>query len=227
MCLFANATEKRALIVAIGTYPTNSGWPNISSANDAILMRTTLQSQDFNAKNITTLADDKATKANIIRSLENLIAQSTVGDAVVFHFSGHGQQIADQNGDELDDYDEALIPYDAQKLVSAKYHGENHLRDDELNRFLFRLREKIGPTGDVLFLLDACHSGTATRGTNDGIIYRGTDVPFGSTAPADRKNPGNSGIFNEQQNSTYVGQDNLAPFIVISGIHPTNSVLPE
>jgi hypothetical protein len=37
----------------------------------------------------------------------------------IFNSSGHGQQIQDDNGDELDGYDEALIPYDAAAMLRS------------------------------------------------------------------------------------------------------------
>ena len=213
---FAYSGEKRALIVAIGSYPENSGWNKLSSANDARLMRTILISQGFKGSNINSLLDEKATKANILKSLENLIVQSQKGDVVAFHFSGHGQQIADKNGDELDGDDEALIPYDARKSASAQYHGEKHLLDDELNGFLYRLREKVGAKGDVIFFLDACHSGTASRGTEDDAIYRGTDVPFELAEADANKNAEEPERFDEQQQHSTRGKADLSPFVIIS-----------
>ena len=215
-CTLMFAGEKRALIVAIGFYPENSGWNKLSSANDARLIRTILQLQGFEDKNIMILADEKATKSNILKSLENLIAQSNKSDVVVFHFSGHGQQITDINGDELDGYDEAIIPYDAKKTVSAQYKGDKHLLDDELNGFLYRMREKVGAKGDVIFFLDACHSGTATRGAVGEAIYRGTDVPFELVKTDSNKNGDEAGKFDEQQNFATRGNADLSPFVIIS-----------
>ena len=214
--IFAYSGEKRALIVAIGSYPTNSGWNKLSSANDARLMRTILISQGFKDSDISTLLDEKATKANILKALENLIVQSQKGDVVVFHFSGHGQQIADKNGDELDGYDESLIPYDARKTVSAQYHGEKHLLDDELNGLLYRLREKVGIKGDIIFFLDACHSGTATRGAEDDAVYRGTDVTFGVAKPDSQRNFNDAEKYDEQQYHSTRGNADLSPFVIIS-----------
>ncbi|MDP1621230.1 MAG: caspase family protein [Bacteroidales bacterium] len=215
-CVFAYGGDKRALIVAIGSYPANSGWNKLSSANDAKLMRTILQQQGFEDKNIAILADERATKANILKSLENLITKSNKSDVVVFHFSGHGQQIVDKNGDELDEYDEALIPLDARKTETTQYKGTKHLIDDELNGFLYRLRQKVGPKGDVIFILDACHSGTATRGTEDEAIFRGTDVPFEIAKPESNKYSEESDKFDEQQSQLTRGNAELSPFVIIS-----------
>lgn len=213
---FAYSGEKRALIVAIGSYPENSGWNKLSSANDARLMRMILIQQGFKDSNISTLVNEKATKYNILKSLESLTIQSQKGDVVVFHFSGHGQQIADKNGDELDGYDEALIPYDARKSASAQYQGEKHLLDDEVNGFLYRLREKVSAKGDVIFFLDACHSGTATRGTDVGEVYRGTDVPFGVEKPDSQRPSNDAQKYDEQQYHSTRGNADLSPFVIIS-----------
>ena len=37
--------------------------------------------------------------------------------------------------------------------------------DDELNGALTDVRKKLGPNGHLIVLLDACHSGTGTRGS--------------------------------------------------------------
>src|SRR6185436_1140739 len=78
--------------------------------------------------------------------------------------------------DETDGYDEALVPYDAgMRFDPVTNNGSHHLRDDELGDKLRQLRKKIGNTGSLLVLLDACHSGTATRGQAIAIT-RGTDA---------------------------------------------------
>ena len=88
---------------------------------------------------------------------------------LVFHYSGHGQQITDDNGDEPDGYDETIVPYDAPMRAEAGYRGDKHLRDDELARKLLALRAKVGPTGNVVFAFDSCFSGAISVcfATND------------------------------------------------------------
>lgn len=86
------------------------------------------------------------------------------------HYSGHGQQMTDVHNDEKDGLDECWIPYDAFRKVSATYHGEKHLTDDELNVYLNAIRHKIGAKGKLLVVIDACHSGDGTRGDNDEVV---------------------------------------------------------
>ena len=156
---------KHALIVAIANYAPGTGWMPISSDRDVELIRAALLQQAFSNDRIQVLTDAKATKAGIVAELRALAGRVQAGDVVVFHFSGHGQQVMDDNKDETDGYDEALVPYDAPAhYASPDNTGQHHLRDDELGALLAEIRGKLGPQGDLLVLLDACHSGTATRG---------------------------------------------------------------
>lgn len=155
-----------ALIVAVGHYPESSGWPKISATNDIALIRSALLSQRFSEKNIFELRDSTATKAGIISAIkDHLLKRAKPGDIVLFHFSGHGQQMQDYNGDELDGYDEAIVPFDSPiKFSPGVYEGQNLIRDDELGALFKKIRQKIGKTGQLIVVLDSCHSGTGTRG---------------------------------------------------------------
>ena len=85
----------------------------------------------------------------------------------------------DLNGDELDGWDEAIIPVDAMKAYQkGKYEGKNHILDDELNEYLKVIREKIGKTGFVYVVVDACHAGYSYRGNEEEVITRGTNRGF-------------------------------------------------
>jgi hypothetical protein len=171
----AQSPAKIALLIGVGQYPEGSGWQRLNSANDVALLRNTLIQQGFPASNIFTLQEGAATRQAILAAIrEKLITRAQPGGTAFFHFSGHGQQLQDDNGDEADGYDEALAPFDAQREYKpGVYTGQNHLRDDELGALLSELRRKLGPTGHLLVLLDACHSGTGTRGL---AVARGTDL---------------------------------------------------
>jgi hypothetical protein len=158
---------KRALIIAVGAYrPQATGWQPLSARNDVPLVRDALARHGFAAANVAVLTDGDCTKAGIVTAIERyLIAAAQPGDVVFLHFTGHGQQIVDDNDEETDGMDEALIPIDAPYNYRKKgYSGENHLRDDEFGRLLDRMRRKVGAAGEVIFTIDACHSGSVTRG---------------------------------------------------------------
>lgn len=169
---------RRALLIAVGTYAPNSGWPALSSNRDADLLSGVLVKQGFSTQNIHILRDAAASRTGIEQALQTLAEQSRTGDAVLIHFSGHGQQVADDNRDEADGYDEALVPYDSPMLYQAgKYEGAQLLRDDALGHYVQRISRRLGPAGSLLVLLDACHSGTGLRG-DAGTAVRGTDQPM-------------------------------------------------
>ena len=128
--------QKKALIIAVGDYPDKSGWNSISSLNDVPLIKDVLLQQKFLEKDIKVIQNKQANKAGIIAALRNLLDESKPNDVVVIHYSGHGQQIFDDNGDEADGLDEALVPYDALAKYTTNYKGENHLRDDEIEQII-------------------------------------------------------------------------------------------
>ncbi len=171
--------NKKALLVAIGNYPKESGFRKISSLNDIDILKSTLVSLGMEDKNIVVLVDSQATKLKIKATIEKIIQELIkAGDIFYFHFSGHGQQVQDLNGDEIDGYDESIVPYDARsEYVEGVYEGQNHIIDDELGILLDKIRKKLGPTGHLVTCIDACHSGTSTR--NIGIS-RGVDVALAS-----------------------------------------------
>lgn len=202
--------EKYALIIAIGDYPAKTGWRTISSANDVPLIKQSLLNNGFSETNIQTLIDAKATKFGIIKAIQNLKDKLKAGDIVVIHFSGHGQQIFDDNGDEIDGKDEALVPYDASVRYTSNYKGENHLRDDELGNIIANFRNTLGNKGQLLLILDSCHSGSTTRGR----ISRGGEATF---APDDWKPKEEDKTKGSAMVERTLVNADAAPFVLISG----------
>ncbi|HAP69441.1 MAG TPA: hypothetical protein DCR04_06905 [Flavobacteriales bacterium] len=180
--LSACAQQKHSLIIALGDYwKYENFWNDISSENDAELLQEALLAASFPSKNIH-IVTNAETKADIIKAINREIIKNVKpGDFVHLHYSGHGQQVADYNGDELDGYDEALVPLAAPgrskfKTKSGKdvvYAGDAHLSDDELGAVLTRVRKSLGSEGELLVTIDACHSGTATRALG---IARGSSI---------------------------------------------------
>lgn len=183
MCLFClvpiagNAQRKRAFMVGISHYDTaltGYQWNNINGVEDILLLSPVLKKQGFN---LTTVLDEQATYKNITTQLSRFINNTRKGDIVYIHFSTHGQPVEDLNGDEVDGWDEAIVPIDAYKLYKkGVYEGKNHLIDDQLNQYIKKIREKIGPSGFLYVIIDACHAGTASRANDDTV--RGTSVGF-------------------------------------------------
>ncbi|GMV77727.1 MAG: hypothetical protein AMXMBFR79_08620 [Chitinophagaceae bacterium] len=216
------AQKKIALIVAVGKYPPEQrNWKNLSSERDLMYIKEALIKNGFEEKNIATLVNEKATKNGMITALNKLADKAMAGDIVYFHFSGHGQQIQDDPNDgyldEADGYDEALIPYDAKGVWDeVDYHGEKHFRDDLLSEKLTNIRKKVGTKGSVVVVLDACHSGTATRSAG---IVRGVPEPLQNNnyKPATNLDLNNStadkGFFDKLKGS-------MGSLVVFSGSSP-------
>ena len=143
---------KKALLVGINDYPGSQndlqGCVNdITNVYDILV-----KYFEFSPSNIRMLADRRATKKAMLEGLESLISRAGVGDVLVFHYSGHGSQVADTHGDEPDRKDEIICPYDYD------WDG-TWISDDDLANVIGDL-----PRGASLeVILDSCHSGTGTR----------------------------------------------------------------
>ncbi|MEI6507751.1 MAG: caspase family protein [Bacteroidota bacterium] len=157
-----NQPRKIALIIAISDYPEYSGWAKLSCFKDVEFIKPALEHQGFNQIEI--LTDSDATHTGIVNAMKKMTMYSRPGDIVYIHYSGHGQQIFDDNGDEPDGLDEAFVAYGAPSDYYEGYKGEKHLRDDEFGQLIYDIRLKLGKTGSMLVVADACHSGTMSRG---------------------------------------------------------------
>lgn len=208
---FSIFSQDQALIIAIGDYPNSGGWPDISSENDIPLITSALSRFGIPEDRMTILKDHEATYDNIKIHFEKLISNAGPGQRIVVHYSGHGQQVADDNGDELDQLDEALVPYDSPlQYIPGVYEGERLLRDDLTGSYITRLRKKLGPNGQLVMILDACHSGTGTRGQGKA---RGTGVimaPEGSSGEGSGKASSDKAQMNEIE---AINSADLAPYM--------------
>lgn len=182
---------KKALIIAIGDYPDPqlNKWPKLSSANDIPLVKNTLIQQGFKPEAISILKEAAATRAGIETALNRLAAAVQKGDIVVIHISAHGAQIEDNDAEEEPDMlDECIVPYGARysnNPVKFKDIRNDYFRDDELGEAIIKIRNRIGKSGHVLVILDACHSGSGTR--NNGDMVRGPNNAIVSAGFATRK----------------------------------------
>lgn len=159
-----------ALLVGVSEYPGLSESEQLEgSINDVALMKATLTSRfAFQDDQIQTLTGLDATGDAIRSALKKIVGhiralpEDSPQAQVVFHFSGHGAQLPDQedeNRDEPDGLDETLVPADA-----TKQGGSADIRDDELNDFAHQVCDD--GKAHLWMVLDCCHSGTGTRGVH-------------------------------------------------------------
>lgn len=160
--------EKRALLIGINQYPNLPPFSQLRGCvNDVLLMKTLLKgSFRFPANNIVTLCDEKATVKGIRNAMEQLLLDCGPDDIVVFHFSGHGSQMAAEKHKPRG-YDESIMPYDSGRmnLTFPKQVTPCDIRDTEIQEWLVRLSRK---TSYITLLFDSCHSGSITRSNDDG-----------------------------------------------------------
>jgi len=94
----------------------------------------------------------RPSRANIVRAAGNAVRaarQLGLTDLIV-HYSGHGTQVADTDGDEAaDGKDEAIVPVD--------FGRAGVLTDDWIIR---NVVDKLPPTTQFFGLMDCCHSGS-------------------------------------------------------------------
>jgi hypothetical protein len=143
---------KKALLVGIN-YKNIKGAALNGCINDIVNTSEVLvDSFDYETKNIIQLRDDTnvasslPTRANILSILSSLVAQSSNLSELWFHYSGHGSQIRDTNGDEVDRLDEVLVPLDFQQ--------NGFIVDDEIFTIVKNSKCK------TILIFDSCHSGT-------------------------------------------------------------------
>lgn len=154
----------RALLIGIDDYQFDAlDLPPHSSTRDAhALADLARDHMGFPADGIRVLENQEATHDGILRAIDTWLIQGTrPGDRVMLAYSGHGTHMDDDNNDEADGQDEALVPWDTG-LDPATGRPVNLLRDDLLHQRLAMLADR-----DVLVLVDSCHSGTMTRASTD------------------------------------------------------------
>jgi len=156
VCMGANAADK-ALLIGVGEYrDPRANLPGIDL--DVTNMKQVAKIMGFS--NIKTLQDSDATESNIKKGIRWLSQNVSSNDRVLLYFSGHGSQTKDTNGDEKDNLDEMLIAHDFSASSNGRVTGV--IIDDYLNKAL-----KSIPSKNVYVLIDACNSGTATKGATE------------------------------------------------------------
>jgi len=115
------------------------------------------------------------TRYNIISAMKWLVTGAQAGDSLFFQFSGHGSQVKDWSGDEVDGYDETILPLDHKK--------SGQIVDDEMHNIMV----KPLPAGVRLTaLVDACHSGTGLDLPYTMFCDSRAAEPVPTYTPADR-----------------------------------------
>lgn len=143
--------KKKALLVGINRYRI-PGADLRGCVNDVKNMQMVLTKYyGFVASDIAVLTDYDATKKAMQAGIVKLLKQAKKGDVLLLHYSGHGANVPDKNGDEADNRDEILCPTDL--------NWYDPLLDDWLRTTFDQLGEGVNFT----VIMDCCHSGSNTR----------------------------------------------------------------
>ena len=163
----------RALLVGVGNF---QGAPRLALAGidvDLATMSTVANRLGFTPPEIRVLHNAEATLAAVKSGLGQWVRDG-VGpdDQVLVYLSTHGTQVPDRNGDESDGVDEALLLHDPTLAVGPDGQEtlSNVLLDDDLDQALAAI-----PSRNILVVIDACHSGTATRDVRLRSLQSGSD----------------------------------------------------
>lgn len=152
---YSSMTGKRkALLIGINYVGSSAElkgcWNDVDNIKNFILSR------GYRQEDMVVLTDrdenpvNHPTRANMTAAMHWLVKGAEPGDALFFHYSGHGGQAPAEEGDEDDGYNETIIPLD--------YEEKGQMPDDELHQLLVRPL----PVGCRLTaVFDSCHSGTA------------------------------------------------------------------
>ena len=145
----------RALFVGINYVGTENQLSGC--VNDVRNIKSLLEQVHMDLSDSRFLVDDpkfpgcygKPTRKAIEASLQWLVEGAQPGDNFFFHYSGHGSQLPDDNGDEEDGFDETLVPLD--------FNSSGMIRDD----WIFKVLCANLPAGCRLTAVtDCCHSGS-------------------------------------------------------------------
>jgi pimeloyl-ACP methyl ester carboxylesterase len=159
-----------ALLVGINDYP--AGVPTLSGCvNDVEHFHDYLKhSVAKEALAVETLIDGEATRENLIRGFRKHLGRARAGDVAVFLYCGHGARSA--SAAQFAEFypgglDEGLV------CVDSRLPGGHDLADKELAVLISELART---DAHVAFILDACHSGSATRSADafGGLVSRRT-----------------------------------------------------
>ncbi|KAH8661400.1 caspase domain-containing protein [Tricladium varicosporioides] len=153
---YSNCTGKRkALLIGINYFGQRGQLRGC--INDVKNMSAFLNENfGYKREDMVILTDDQQnpmsqpTKQNILRAMHWLVKDAVPNDSLFFHYSGHGGQTKDLDGDEEDGYDEVIYPVDFRQV--------GHIVDDEMHRIMVT---PLAAGVRLTAIFDSCHSGTA------------------------------------------------------------------
>ena len=160
------APAVRALVIGINAYQSLRDLGGaVGDARDVARALSGIGVRD-----LVVLEDAAATRARIVTEWRSLMERAVPGDTLVLTYAGHGGQEPERvRGSERDGKDEVLL---LGGFAERGAGTRERIFDDELNAWFM----EAGAKGfRVVFVADACHSGTLTRALDPRVappVYR-------------------------------------------------------
>ncbi|MBK9285752.1 MAG: caspase family protein [Sphingobacteriaceae bacterium] len=145
-----------ALFVGIDKY-TGTWTPLKNAVNDAKALENLCKTQ-YRFDVIRNLYDGQATRENIIKEMEWLVANVKSNDNVLIYYSGHGEFKKELNKGYW-------VPSDAKSASTSQF-----ISNSEIQTFLSGI-----PSKHTLLVSDACFSGDIFRGTVASVPFENSD----------------------------------------------------
>jgi hypothetical protein len=204
-----DSRARHALLIGVWEYQrgvnSDREWWNLHSFRDVEQISKELKTdygfQDDDIKTFTTRAE--TTGDSIRAAFKALIESTHEGDIVYFQYSGHGQQVPDTTGEELDGYNQTIVPSD----YKSRLDGSNNIRNKEIRQWLHEL--KLRKPSSVTLVFDSCFSGDIDKDGRHlvrGEKWRGPPPtpPPGATPAAKPVAPGGILLKGEAEDLGYV-----------------------
>lgn len=205
--------DMAALVIGIDGYRTINRLQG--AVNDARDIADALKAAG--ARDVRLLVDDDAERDRIMAAWHALIAGTGPNDTLVMTYAGHGGQEPERiAGSEVDGQDEVLL------LTGFAVQGagtRQRISDDELALML-----KEAAPRRVIFVADACHSGTMTRSFDSRAGWLGTRAAtYGPLEDDELPLPTSKSLAAEKEDMPHVTffaavpENELAPEVLIDG----------
>lgn len=159
---------RRALLIGINRYRYVNDLKGCE--NDVRDLQEVLQTQ-YAFSDFRTLLSEQATGTAMRAAFTQLVEDAATDDVILIYYAGHGSQMTDVDGDEVNGFDNTLMPFDS-KHDPAEPELNTDLLDDELAEVMEALTQK---TPNVTVIVDACYSGTILRDASE-LMAEGTGV---------------------------------------------------
>eukprot|EP00928_Gymnodinium_smaydae_P001600 TRINITY_DN10580_c0_g1_i1.p1 TRINITY_DN10580_c0_g1~~TRINITY_DN10580_c0_g1_i1.p1 ORF type:complete len:336 (-),score=55.49 TRINITY_DN10580_c0_g1_i1:179-1186(-) len=149
---------------------------------------------------VNVMRNTQCTRDAVKAKIQEVGSRCQADEYFVLYFAGHGERVEDEDGDEDDGFDEAMVLVDEQGQFQIP---ETFLTDDVLAT---TITESISSDVRILIIMDCCHSGTIADLDKDvWEDYEAISIT-GCTDDQESQDMGKGGVFTH---ALLMGIDNL------------------